>query len=138
MNFTNIPLFNLMQDKMQYHSAQQAVLAQNVANVDTPGYLARDLKAPNFAAMAARAANTMHLTETNPNHMQPGDGKSRGAGSSIQRENTYELNPIGNNVVIEEEMMRVAENQSEYQKVLGIYRKSIDMFKIALGKGGGG
>jgi flagellar basal-body rod protein FlgB len=137
MNFANIPLFNLMQEKMHYHSARQAELAQNVANVDTPGYLARDLKAPNFAAMAARAANAMHLAETNSRHMQPGDGKGRGAGASIQRENTYELNPIGNNVVIEEEMMRVAENQSEYQKVLGIYRKSLDMFKIALGKAGG-
>ena len=137
MDFTNIPLFNAMQQKMKYHSARQAELALNVSNVDTPNYRARDIKAPDFAAMMASNRSAGAMVRTNPMHMPPGMGKNGALNKSIERANTYEINPIGNNVVIEEEMMKVAENQSEYQKVLGIYKKSLEMFKIALGKGGG-
>ncbi len=136
MDFLNIPLFQAMQSKLKYHSERQAVLAQNIANADTPDYLARDIQAPDFASMLAGARSSGAMAMTNNLHMQPGMGKNGGSGTYQQRENTYELNPIGNNVVIEEEVMRVAENQSEYQKVLGIYRKSLEMFRIALGKQG--
>lgn len=135
MDFTAIPIFQVMQEKLKYHASRQALLAQNVANVDTPGYMAQDLKAPDFGAMLARQASASSLTVTNPRHIQP--GMAGGQGQQITRENSYELNPIGNNVTVEEEMMRVAENQSEYQKMLGIYKKSMDMFKIALGKSSG-
>ncbi len=137
MDFVNIPLFNMMQQKMKYHAARQAELALNVSNIDTPDYRARDIKAPDFSAMMAGHSSAGAMARTNPMHMQPGMGKNGSINQSVERENTYELNPIGNNVTVEEEMMKVAENQSEYQKMLGIYRKSIDMFKIALGKGGG-
>jgi flagellar basal-body rod protein FlgB len=137
VDFTNIPLFNMMQQKMKYHASRQAVLAQNVANVDTPGYHARELQMPDFNAALTSHMSAKSMAKTNPMHMGPDGGSKSGFSKIKNRENTYELNPIGNNVVIEEEMMRVAENQSEYQKVLGIYRKSLDMFRIALGKGNG-
>lgn len=138
MNFTNIPLFNAMQEKLKYHSARQAELALNVSNIDTPNYRARDIKAPDFAAMLAKHSSAGAMLRTNAMHIQPGMGGGSAVFKSTERENTYELNPIGNNVTVEEEMMRVAENQSEYQKLLGIYRKSLDMFRIALGKPNGG
>jgi len=136
MDFVNIPLFEMMQQKMKYHASRQAVLAANVANVDTPGYHVKEMKSPDFKAIMSGHRSAGAMAVTNPLHMRPGG--SNGGGSKIKdRENTYELNPNGNNVVMEEEVMRVAENQAEYQKVLSIYRKSIDMFKIALGKGAG-
>lgn len=136
MDFGNIPLFQMMQQKLQYHGARQALLAKNVANLDTPGYRAQDMKSPDFEAMLSRQASAGSVATTNHMHIRPGM-ENGAAGKVILRGNTYELNPIGNNVVVEEEMMRVAENQSEYQKVLGIYRKSLEMFRIALGKAGG-
>ncbi len=54
-----------------------------------------------------------------------------------KRKNTYETSPTGNNVVIEEEMAKIAENQAEYQKVVSLYGKTISMFKNALGSNGG-
>lgn len=137
MNFVNIPLFQMIQDKMKYHAARQSVLASNVANVDTPGYRAQDLKQPDFASALSSHQSAGMMVKTNPLHMNPGRSGSGGFNRSSDRENTYELNPNKNNVVIEEEIMRVAENQSEYQKMISVYRKSIDMFKIALGRGAG-
>lgn len=137
MNFINIPLFNIMQQKLKYHAAEQAVLAQNVANADTPGYLAQDITPPDFSDMVRSAGGRLAMTTTNAGHMTMGSNNKNGVGRISQRENTYELNPIGNNVVIEEETMKVAQNQAEYQKTLSIYRKSIEMFRIALGRGAG-
>ena len=44
MDFSSIPLFSILKTKMTYLSERQAILAQNVANADTPGYMARDIK----------------------------------------------------------------------------------------------
>lgn len=137
MNFVNIPLFNAMQEKLKYHGQRQAALAQNIANADVPKYKAMDIKSPDFGSMMSGSRASSAMMMTNPMHMQAGMNKKGGGGALRERENTYELNPIGNNVVLEEEVMNVGENQHEYQKMLSMYRKSIDMFKIALGKNGG-
>ncbi|MEH0069574.1 flagellar basal body protein [Pannonibacter sp. Pt2-lr] len=45
MSLTDLPMFRAIKSKMQWHQARQGVLAENVANADTPGYRARELKA---------------------------------------------------------------------------------------------
>lgn len=136
MDFGSIPLFGVMRSKMAYMSQRQIILAQNIANADTPGYQARDVQTPNFKKMVAGASGKLQMKTTNEKHFLGLSGGTNN-GRIIKRDSTYELNPNGNNVVIEEEMAKVAENQSEYQKVLSVYRKSVDMFKTAIGKTSG-
>lgn len=145
MDLSNIALFNVMQSKLKYLSERQGVLAQNVANVDTPGYRAKDIAKPDFAKIASQVsyssdgmpAQKLQPAQTDPKHMvkKPGNG---GMWETQYRASTYEMNPTGNNVSVEEEMMKMAENQSEYNKVLSLYRKTVDMFKTAVGRPGGG
>jgi flagellar basal-body rod protein FlgB len=141
MDFNGIPLFSVMKSKLGYSSARQSVLAQNVANADTPGYSAKDVKAPDFKnlaqSMQSGTSQNLAMQVTSAGHIT---GKSSGAMTmkTENRASTYEHNPNGNNVVIEEEMMRISENQAEYQKVLSLYRKTVDMFKIAIGRPGAG
>jgi flagellar basal-body rod protein FlgB len=54
MGFADIPLLNQIKGRMTWLDARQQVVAQNVANADTPGYVARDLKAPTDFARAMR------------------------------------------------------------------------------------
>jgi len=136
VDFGSIPLFGLMKSKLAYMSQRQSVLAQNIANADTPDYQARDIQTPNFKKMVSNASGKLQLKATNEKHFL-GLGGSSNSSQLIKRDSTYERNPNGNNVVIEEEMAKVAENQAEYQKVLNIYRKSVDMFKTAIGKNNG-
>lgn len=135
MNYSNLPLFGLLKAKLNYTSARAGVLAQNIANTDTPGYRARDVKEPDFKNVLAQQQG-LQMTATSPKHM----GMQMGAVGmqTIMRESTYELSPTGNNVVIEEEMQRVALNQGEYNKALNLYRKTVQMFKTALGSQGAG
>lgn len=139
MDFMGIPLFNVMKAKLNYISARQSVLAQNIANADTPDYQAKDIKEPDFKTLARTmqtgAAQNLPLTITDAKHVM-GSGKMGASYAAGKRPTTYERNPNGNNVVIEEEMMRVSENQAEYQKVLSLYTKTISMFKTAIGKQG--
>ena len=48
MGLAQIPLLQALTSKMQWHQARQSVLAENVANAETPGYQGRDLKAYSF------------------------------------------------------------------------------------------
>jgi flagellar basal-body rod protein FlgB len=139
MDFTNLTVFSLMKSKLDYMSERQGVLAQNVANADTPNYKAKDIQAPNFEEMARKSSNpmsrTLPLTRTSEKHITPQVAASHFGVE--KRKTTDELNPNGNNVVIEEEMMKIGQNQAEYQKVLNLYGKTIGMFKTALGRNGG-
>ena len=67
MSVTDIPLLNQIKGRLGWLDDRQRVIAQNVANSDTPGFMARDLKAPTDFAEAMRtgyrgnAAETAHL-----------------------------------------------------------------------------
>lgn len=140
MDFSSLPLFGVMKAKMNYLSQRQSALAQNVANADTPDYQARDVIPPDFKSIAQGTSKfrsrNLGIAVTNPKHIA---GSSANAAEFAvgKRASTYERNPNGNNVSIEQEMMLISNNQAEYQQVLGLYKKSVDLFKTALGKPGG-
>ncbi len=46
MSIGNLPLVDALKARMSWHNARQRVLAENVANADTPGFRPMDLKAP--------------------------------------------------------------------------------------------
>ncbi len=124
-----------MRTKLNYMSERQSVLAQNIANTDTPGYRAKDLAEPDFKRMVAAETQKLPMTATNAKHIHSGSAAAS-AFKVMDRKSTYEQSPTGNNVTVEEEMMRVAQNQSEYQRTLNLYRKTVSMFKTALGNNG--
>ncbi len=51
---TTIPV---LQEVLAFSQARQAVLAGNIANIDTPGYQARDLSVEDFQARLKQAIN---------------------------------------------------------------------------------
>ena len=44
MDIGDIPLFSMLRSRLGYLSERQKLIAQNVANSETPGYAPRDLK----------------------------------------------------------------------------------------------
>ena len=44
MDLTDVPILSMLKGRMGYLTERQRVIAENVANADTPGYMARDLK----------------------------------------------------------------------------------------------
>jgi flagellar basal-body rod protein FlgB len=137
MALTDIPILSMLRTRMQWAQERQRVLAENVANADMPNYRARDLaplkfETPNQTAGAA-PLTTVSLMRTEGGHLS-GIGQEASP-FRTQNESTYELSPTGNGVNLEQEMMKVAANQMDYQAVTALYTRSLGLIKTALGKG---
>ncbi|WP_185020694.1 FlgB family protein [Histidinibacterium lentulum] len=112
---------------MARHAGQrQAVVAQNIANADTPGYRARQI-APFVEVHGKLSATAMRSTR--PGHLDPTDAA---AGGSATR-NT-EPAPNGNAVSLEQEMLHAVEVAREHARALTIYRKSMEILRLSLGR----
>ncbi|MBI1263094.1 MAG: flagellar basal body rod protein FlgB [Rhizobiales bacterium] len=141
MAIGDLPIFMMMKQRMQWLSERQAVLSQNVANSDTPGYEARDLKELDFGALVASSTARLAPVATSAAHIGSpvagGLGMKLGQarGGEVMKKPDFETTPTGNSVVLEDEMIKVAETQMDYQTVTGLYAKSMGLFKIALGRG---
>lgn len=129
MDISKIKLFNLMQSNLSYLSSRQTTLAQNVANANTPGYDAKDLKKPNFASVL-KAQSSTALTSTNSAHI--GGMNVAGNYKSVNTDG-FEISPTGNKVVLEDEVFKMSQNSMEYQETTNIYRKMMEMLKTAIG-----
>nr|WP_306267535.1 flagellar basal body rod protein FlgB [Pararhizobium sp. IMCC3301] len=131
-------LLSALKSKMFWHESRQRLLAENVANADTPGFRARELAKPDFAQLA-RAASTRGLQLT-PTAMTTNSAYISTALAPARRaeingsEAGYEVTPQGNAVVLEEEMMKVTANQLDYQAATSLYSKTLGLFRIAIGR----
>jgi flagellar basal-body rod protein FlgB len=135
MAITDIPILSMLRTKMVWNQDRQKVLAQNVANSDTPGYRGRDLVLPKFDdpnALAARQSTSVALARTENGHLA-GVGLTP---SQFRTESKagYEVRPTGNSINLEDEMMKVAANQMDYQAATALYTRSLGLLKTALGK----
>jgi len=136
MAIADIPILSMLRTRLDWAQARQRVLAENVANSDTPKFHARDLAPLKFdeSALTASAGGLtpVSLTRTEGNHIE-GVGLSQSPfqnGSS----RTFEVRPAGNAVNLEEEMMKVASNQMDFQAATALYTRSLNLIKTALGK----
>lgn len=104
MSVTDIPLLNQIKGRLGWLDDRQRVIAQNVANSDTPGFMARDLKAPTDFAEAMCAGGGLKMVATNARHISPAwtDRPLRVAERAIP-ETTLD----GNSVVVEEQMLKM-------------------------------
>lgn len=129
MDLTKLPLFETLRERMGYLTARQAVLAENVANANTPNYRARDVEAPDFAAMAEGETIAPALRVTSPMHI----AASGAAGALRVREMPdAESSPNGNSVVLEDQMMKVASTQMDYSTATQIYKKALALIRLAV------
>lgn len=133
MGVSNIPLFTALTEKMKWHQARQGLLAENVANAETPGYRGRDLKAFGFEEhMRDLSTARIETAVTNPVHFAITGTDADGFGA--RQLNSFEVTPEGNGVTLEDEMMKVTANQIDYQTVTSLYTKSLQLIKTALGR----
>lgn len=130
MQIGGLALLSALTDKMRWHQERQGILAENVANADTPNYTARDLKSYSFDA-EMRSVATVSVSTTSPAHISVSSGSVRTSGS---QSSLYEVTPSGNGVVLEDEMMKVTGNEMDYQAVTALYMRSIRLLKVALGR----
>ena len=133
MSFGDLPILNILQQKMKWLNNRQDILSRNIANSSTPGFKPLDLNAKDFAAAVADASRS-GMTTTNGKHLS---GRSSVGGSfrAVAAPDS-QASPDGNAVVVEEQMMKVSETQMAYAEASGLYKKMFAMWRTALGSRG--
>ena len=125
MSIGGLPLFDALKARMSWHHARQKVLAENVANADTPGFRPLDVKPP------AAATGGLQLSRTAEGHIPLGGSNPN---SDPRQQRRFETTPSGNGVSLEDEMMKIAQNNQDYQLAATLYQKSLGLMKTAIGR----
>ncbi len=135
MGLTDLPILSMLRTRLDWAQQRQRLLAENVANADTPNYRPRDLVPPKFDAPGEATLASIPgvtLARTEQGHLAgiaTGDTGFRSTSAS-----DYEVQATGNGVNLEQEMMKVAANTMDYQAVTALYTRSLGLLKTALGK----
>jgi flagellar basal-body rod protein FlgB len=132
MPISDIPILSMLRERMEWHQERQRVLAENVANADTSNYQAKDLAPPDFSRELS-ATSSIALATTESGHIGGSSDESRFALDTKAR---YAVRPRGNSVTHEDEMMKVASNQMDFEAVSDLYTRSLALIKLAVGKSG--
>jgi len=124
MDLTLIPLFKAMAKKLAWASARQTVLAENVANANTPGFGASDLKPVDFGKLlSGKGDGILRLASTSPAHI------TTPAGGTPVAQRVATPGPIQ----LEDQMMKVSDTATDYAFTTSLYQKQIALIKEALG-----
>jgi flagellar basal-body rod protein FlgB len=147
MDFSKINLFKALSRKMAWLADRQEVLAQNVAEANTPGYKAKDIKPADFRDIlgqtarpsegsVAIAGRPLALTVTNPAHFTGTRPGPKTAAEFQVKDRDAPGRLSGNDVVIEDELAKVGQTAMDYELTTNLYRRHVAMIKTALDRNG--
>ena len=132
MALDNIPLFATLKSRLGYLTQRERLVAENVANSETPGYAPKDLK-PFTLPDDKSAGGKLATATTSVRHIS----SSGGAGGASAARFAAVIAPDGettldgNQVVLEEQMMKMQEARMNYDAAIGFYQKSMNLLRMA-------
>jgi len=130
MNLPDIPLLSMLRERMTWLNQRQDLLSQNVANADTPGYVARDLKPQDFDRMLRAGQGAGQLAITDPRHIAV---SPTAAAFGEEKTPGQEYGKNGTGVSLEEEMIKVSDTQAQFQAAANLYSKAMTLMRTAIG-----
>jgi len=131
---SGIGLFKGIMAKMDWLDQNQRVIAQNVANADTPGYRSRSLEKPDFASFMNTSTGggaKLRMASTDEGNTLGVAAKNVNSASKADKVK-YEASPDNNAVVLEEQLFRANENSMDYQLATNLYRRNAGMLRMVL------
>ncbi len=135
MDPSAIPLFDLAERRLAWTDRRQQVLAQNIANLNTPNWQAKDLKpfAQTLKQATLAGAAAPALARTDPEHLA---GTQDTAAQSLLMPHPSARQPDGNAVSLDDQLTKVADTATAQNIATTLYKKYMSMFSLALGYGG--
>jgi flagellar basal-body rod protein FlgB len=121
-----IGLFDLAEKRLAWVDQRQLLLSQNIANANTPNYVAKDITP--FAQTLGQVAPD--LVRTNPRHLAAQPGKIH----LDTRQRPHERGIDGNAVSMDEQLTKVAETEGSQSLVENLYKKYMGLFRTSIGK----
>lgn len=104
---------NSLEKALDYSTLRQKTISNNIANIDTPNYKAKDVSFKNV--LAKEVDSQMRANRTSTKHIEFSQSNRVNAQLFTKSDTAYNHN--GNNVDIDKEMASLAENQIYYNAV---------------------
>lgn len=127
---------SLLERSLEFRSKRNNLLAGNIANIETPGYKAKDLVFEQALGKALKSQEPGPLNTTNPRHL---DGRNATPLSLVQARTIQSANAVGsvdgNSVDLEREMAKLAENQINYQALAQMISHKFLQLRTAIREG---
>lgn len=134
MDMFDLSIANVTKNKLSYLSERQKVVATNIANANTPGYVAQDVEEPDFAGMVSDSLNNrLAMAVTNPKHISSAPVQGGRFKVYTPKPDTA-LTIDGNGVDLEGQLNEASKIKSEHERVLTIYNKYKTMLQTANSK----
>lgn len=127
---------------MKNLSHRQRVIAENIANGETPGFKARTVAAPDFSSLVEVYSGSGGKPQVRRPQVQLSGGMAamgarapQGGGGVTLDTDVSETKPDGNNVTLEDQLLKMGAVQSDFAAMTNLYRKQIGFLKTAAGRG---
>jgi flagellar basal-body rod protein FlgB len=127
--FEKLEITSMAQSLAAHAGQRLGVIAQNVANADTPGFQAQDVQ--DFSEVWESSRHeAMHSTRAG--HIGAGDaGLTAGVFDA-----PGQSSPNGNTVSVETEMVKAVETRQQHEMALAVYRGTSEVIRASLGRRG--
>lgn len=127
--FDSLEIFKMAQGMATHAATRQSVLAQNIANADTPGYRSRDLTP--FSEAYRQSSGPFLPRATRAGHFSDTPRSTQARADVVKDAPTA---PNGNSVSLETEMMKSAEAKMQHDMALGVYRSALTILRSSIAR----
>ncbi|MEO1493681.1 MAG: FlgB family protein [Pseudomonadota bacterium] len=127
--FEELNVIRMASSLARHASARHRVIAENVANADTPGYRARDVQGFSTYVnepFTPRATRAGHVSTPGPTSVR--------YRSEIVHDQALDASGNGNSVSIERELLKAVESQGQHARAVAIYSTVRDIMRLGLGR----
>ena len=128
--FERLEIFRMAHGLAAHSAERQSVVAQNIANADTPKYRAKDIQAFSETYEAQNGAGSMRVTREG-HVMSAEEGKT----AAHVVDAGGEASPNGNTVSLEGEIINAADARRQHDLALAVYKTSLDILRAAASRG---
>lgn len=137
MAVDDLPLFGMMKSRLGWLTARERTVATNIANAETPGFVPRDMKlftgAPRAALSLPQGAGVSGATLTSPMHIAAAAPQIRPPKGPAQDQAAPDTETTldGNAVVLEDQMLKMADARLNHDAAIGFYQRSMALLRMA-------
>jgi flagellar basal-body rod protein FlgB len=125
--FQNLDVFRLSHAMAVHAGTRQSVVAQNLANADTPGYKARDVLP--FTALMDADTRVFRARATRSAHLNMSAGPLQ---IDISPRAGAQADPNGNSVSLETEMLHAVDVKRQHDRAITIYKSALGVLRTAV------
>lgn len=125
---------DMLQRGLEAAQLRQDVIANNIANVDTPGFKASSVEFESYMkeALEEGESSGFQAKTTRPEHISFDSGSSSNVQPAVMVDDSTTMRMDGNNVDIDKEMVDLAKNSVWYNVIVAKINGEFERLKIAI------